>query len=81
MANRSDVLREALPGLLCRLRCAVGIALYTASRHCVIGLTRSLAVELGPSGVTVNCICPGPAASFITGAMLVVDGGLTVRNA
>ena len=31
---------------------------YTASKHGVIGLTRSLAVELGPVGVTVNCVCP-----------------------
>jgi 3-oxoacyl-[acyl-carrier protein] reductase len=99
------------------------ISPYTASKHGVIGLTRGLAVELGPTGVTVNCICPGPirtgmtaaipeeakqkfarrrvpmrrygepeevahmtlslvlpAASYITGAVVVVDGGLTVQN-
>ncbi len=97
---------------------------YTASKHGVIGLTRSMAVELGPQGINVNCVCPGPirtnmtaaipeeakakfarrrvalkrygepeevahatlslslpAASYINGATLVVDGGMLIRNA
>jgi 3-oxoacyl-[acyl-carrier protein] reductase len=39
---------------------------YTASKHGVIGLTRALAVELGASGVTVNCVCPGPINTGMT---------------
>ncbi len=97
---------------------------YAAAKAGVTGLTRALAVELGPEGITVNCICPGPiltgmteaisdedkqayarrrtalrrygrpeevahmtlslclpAASFITGTTIPVDGGLMARNA
>jgi len=97
---------------------------YAAAKAGVTGLTRALAVELGPEGITVNCVCPGPiltgmtsglsdedrqlfakrrtalrrygrpeevahmtlslclpAASYITGATIPVDGGLMARNA
>ena len=39
---------------------------YTAAKHGVIGLTRSMAVELGREGITANCICPGPIVTGLT---------------
>jgi 3-oxoacyl-[acyl-carrier protein] reductase len=95
---------------------------YTASKHAVIGCTRAWAVELGPQGINVNCVCPGPintgmtapipddaktkfarrrvplrrygdprevaqmvlflaspAASYVNGAIIPVDGGLSCK--
>lgn len=36
-----------------------GFSAYVASKHAVIGLTRSLAWELGPRHIRVNAVCPG----------------------
>ena len=48
------------------LGATAGLSAYTASKHGVIGLTRSLAVELGHTGVTFNCVCPGPIRTGMT---------------
>jgi NAD(P)-dependent dehydrogenase (short-subunit alcohol dehydrogenase family) len=37
-----------------------GRAAYAASKHAVLGLTKTLSLEWAQYGVTVNCLCPGP---------------------
>jgi NAD(P)-dependent dehydrogenase (short-subunit alcohol dehydrogenase family) len=44
------------------------IAAYTASKHGVLGLTRSLALELAQHGIAVNAICPGYVDTPMTDA-------------
>lgn len=36
-----------------------GIQAYTAAKHALVGLTKQLALDLGPSGITVNSVAPG----------------------
>jgi 3-oxoacyl-[acyl-carrier protein] reductase len=53
---------------------------YSASKHGVIGLTRSMAVELGRRGVTFNCICPGPIETGMTAQISDEDKATFARR-
>jgi NAD(P)-dependent dehydrogenase (short-subunit alcohol dehydrogenase family) len=46
------------------------IAVYTASKHAVIGLTKSAALECAATGVRVNCVCPGLIDSRMLSAII-----------
>jgi NAD(P)-dependent dehydrogenase (short-subunit alcohol dehydrogenase family) len=46
---------------------------YTASKHAIAGLTKSLSVELAPHGIRVNAVCPG--AAMTEGAIAFVQAG------
>jgi NAD(P)-dependent dehydrogenase (short-subunit alcohol dehydrogenase family) len=46
---------------------------YVASKHGVIGLMRTLALELAGEGITVNCVCPGPVRTRVNDARIVYD--------
>jgi NAD(P)-dependent dehydrogenase (short-subunit alcohol dehydrogenase family) len=48
-------------------------AAYSASKHGVLGLTRSMALEVCKEGVTVNAICPGPVKTVMNDRRIEYD--------
>lgn len=57
---------------------------YSASKHAVVGMTKSLALEVASKGVRVNAICPGAVATPMTATMPSdpdIDWPLVMRNA
>jgi gluconate 5-dehydrogenase len=53
---------------------------YNATKHGVVGMTRQLAAEWGPLGITVNAICPGFFPSKMTQVMLDATGALVLKG-
>jgi NAD(P)-dependent dehydrogenase (short-subunit alcohol dehydrogenase family) len=48
-------------------------AAYTASKHGLIGLTKTLAMETAADGITVNAICPGPVHTLMSDKRVEYD--------
>lgn len=59
------LLQEAGGGRIVNMSSAAGVlgmfgrSVYSASKSAVFGFTKSLAIELGPEGITTNAVCPG----------------------
>ena len=63
------------------LQAGFGPHVYSAAKAAVVHLTRSVAMELGESGVRVNCICPGGIATPIFGGAVGLAGAEADRIA
>lgn len=78
--------QAALPQLLARRGNIVNVAstaglmgqaymaAYTASKHALVGLTKSMAVEFGRQGLRVNAVCPGGTATPFLATFAVPEG-------
>jgi gluconate 5-dehydrogenase len=47
-----------------------GRSIYSSTKSALLGLARSSAIDLGPHGITVNCITPGPFLTDLPGRLL-----------
>ena len=57
-----------------------GMAAYSASKHGIIGLTRTLALELAPRKITVNAVCPGWVDTDMGRSGIVLMGKAMGKN-
>lgn len=58
-------------------------AAYAASKHGLLGLTRTLALEMAREGITVNAICPGPVHTLMNDKRIEYDAhrrGMTFKE-
>lgn len=53
-----------------------GVCVYVASKHAVVGLVRSMAMETGALGIRVNVVCPGPTQTAMMDRLKVGLGSI-----
>lgn len=88
------LMRAVVPGMVARgagsivntaseaaLRGSAAGAAYTASKHAVVGLTKSTAFMYGPSGLRVNAVAPGATATNIEASFASPLGAERVQRA
>ena len=78
----AEIFKAADGGRIVNMASGAGLAggaftgVYHASKHAVVGLTRSLALELGPAGIIVNAVCPGFVESPMVDRIVSALGGM-----
>ncbi|NJC32886.1 NAD(P)-dependent dehydrogenase (short-subunit alcohol dehydrogenase family) [Sphingomonas jejuensis] len=82
--HAARVMRAQRSGVILSTTSVAGVAplgphAYTAAKHGVVGLTRSVAAEMAPHGVRVNAVAPGTVPTFLTAQ--VYGGADAVREA
>jgi NAD(P)-dependent dehydrogenase (short-subunit alcohol dehydrogenase family) len=76
-----QMLKQEGGGTICNVADAGGLvavpnrAIYAASKHAVVGLTKTAAVEYAKSGIRVNSLCPGAVKTPMLARMLEREPG------
>ncbi|KAF5710202.1 dehydrogenase [Fusarium mundagurra] len=60
---------------VCGFQAMLNVMPYVASKHAVLGMTRSAALEHGPEGLRVNAVCPGIADTPFIADLKALKGG------
>ncbi len=83
MKHSVDAMRQRGGGVIINtasiagLRGTPGLIAYGASKHAVIGMTKTAAVELAPAGIRVNAVCPAPIE---TRMMRSIEAGINPED-